>query len=410
MSLPAMQERSSEHAREQLVRDEERGEAAVSTRASNERATIADGVDFDLHGLVGIRLVNATSGDVTAVRRQLGPIQQKLSRQPDIVIRFVRHLQLPSSIRLLGLGETGFTDDDYLVLRASNHAPVKVNIPFEHLGGPCEIVCESGLPSVPLLIAIINLTALANEALPLHASAFTYQDRGILVTGWAKGGKTEALLAFMANGAQYVGDEWIYLDQRGRMCGVPEPIRVWDWHLSDLPQYRAMLSRRNRIKLWTLKRTANLMDWAASQRMGRKVLPVGLLRRLVPLIRRQLHVQLEPHKFFARQIGPRVASPDVVIFLANHASPRITVRPIDPQQIAERMVFSLQQEQQVLQTHYMMFRFAFPQRRNALLEKSEALQRERLCRLLEGKEAYEVYHPYPASVPELFKAIRPLLS
>src|SRR5918997_82180 len=113
--------------------------------------------DFDLHGIVGIRLVGASPGDERAVADQLGPIRTPgLDREPDIVIRFV------------------------------------------------------------------NLTALAKGALPLHAAAFTYRGTGVVVTGWAKGGKTETLLGFMAAGAEYVGDEWVYLDANGRhVHGIP---------------------------------------------------------------------------------------------------------------------------------------------------------------------------------------------
>ena len=81
-----------------------------------------------------------------------------------------------------------------------------------------------GLPAIPLLVPIVNLTALANGALPLHASAFVHRGTGVVATGWSKGGKTEALLAFSANGARYVGDEWVYVAADGsRVSGIPSP-------------------------------------------------------------------------------------------------------------------------------------------------------------------------------------------
>ncbi len=106
-----------------------------------------------------------------------------------------------------------------------------VQIPFAEIGQQqCRIVCATGLPAVPLLIPILNLTALNRGILPLHASAFRYQDVGVLTTGWSKGGKTETLLAFMDRGANYIGDEWVYISDDGRhMTGIPEPIRVWEW-------------------------------------------------------------------------------------------------------------------------------------------------------------------------------------
>ena len=46
-------------------------------------------VDYNLHGLAGIRLLDATSKDVDTVTRQLGPIQAPFTSEPDITIRFV---------------------------------------------------------------------------------------------------------------------------------------------------------------------------------------------------------------------------------------------------------------------------------------------------------------------------------
>ena len=42
-------------------------------------------VDYDLHGLAGVRLLDAAPGDAKAVDRQLGPIRGPLQREPDLV-------------------------------------------------------------------------------------------------------------------------------------------------------------------------------------------------------------------------------------------------------------------------------------------------------------------------------------
>jgi hypothetical protein len=367
-------------------------------------------IDYDLHGLTGIRLLNASPGDAAAVTRLLGPIQAPLTGEPDIVIRFVDRLSTSSRIRYLGLDEAGFTDDTFLVLRSKHKARARVQIPFEQIGRQCEIVCERGLPAVPLLIPILNLTVLGKGSLPMHASAFTYNGTGVLTTGWAKGGKTETLLAFMANGAEYVGDEWVYLSCDGqRMYGIPEPIRVWDWHLQDLPQYWPLVGRGDRVKLRMLKLVVRLMDRAVSNGLGRGSAPVKLIRRMTPLLKRQLYVQLPPQKLFGQGFGPLVGTPDKIFFVASHETPEVTVQPMDPQEIARRMVFSLQEERMDFMSYYLKFRFAFPEIRNELIERVEELQRERLTQVLADKEAYAVYHPYPVSIPALFNALSPFL-
>ena len=73
-------------------------------------------MDFDLHGLAGIRLVDASAADARAVERQLGPLRKALDRQPDITIRFVDRAVDRASLRYLGAREVGWTDDGFFVL------------------------------------------------------------------------------------------------------------------------------------------------------------------------------------------------------------------------------------------------------------------------------------------------------
>jgi hypothetical protein len=244
-------------------------------------------IDFDLHGLAGVRLIGASPTDMAVVGRQLGLVQASLDREPDIVIRFVDHLAIGSRIRYVGVGEAAFTDDAFLVLRSKHKAPARVEIAFTQIGQSVEIVCEHGLPAVPFLIPILNLTVLARGVLPLHASAFVNRGTGVVATGWTKGGKTEALLAFAARGAEYVGDEWVYVTADGsRVHGIPEPIRIWGWHMRQLPQYEALISRADRTRLRAIEL------FLGAERALRRVRPArgpaGAMTRLAPLLNRQL--------------------------------------------------------------------------------------------------------------------------
>ncbi len=368
-------------------------------------------VDYDLHGLVGVRLLDATPKDVATVTRQLGPIQASLDREPDITIRFVDRLELSRPMRYLGVNEAAFTDDAFLVLRSKHKARAKVQIPIQNIGLGCEITCERGLPAVPLLIAIVNLTVLGKGALPMHASAFNYQGKGILATGWAKGGKTETLLAFMAKGATYVGDEWVYLSADGqRMYGIPEPIRIWGWHLEEMPQYWETVGRSDRARLRGLDLLVRSMDRTVDSGIGRGTTPVKLMQRMQPLLKRQQNVQLPPHKLFGQVgVGPMMSTPETVLFVASHETADITVRSIDVSEIAQRMLFSLQDERLDFMAYYLKFRFAFPDAANELIDNAKEIQRDILHKVLAGKDAFAVYHPYPVSIPALYEAISPFL-
>ena len=345
--------------------------------------------EYDLHGVVGIRLEGAGDADVRAVDRQLGPIRASLDRDPDLRIRFVDRGTTPATT-LVG-GSSGATLDDFVVLRGKHKAAVRVALPIDRIGtGPVLIEVERGAPAVPYLIAIVNLIALANGALPLHASAFVHEGAGVLVTGWSKGGKTEALLAFVSQGATYVGDEWVYLLPDGRhMAGIPEPIRVWDWELAQLP------TLRRRIPRSTLARVGVVGMLAA-------IVPGGRLRDAVD---RQRAVDVPPARLFGVAASHEPVRIDHVCFVGTHRDPRITSRPIEPEEVASRMTWSLRYEQLPMWSLYHEYRYLFPDRRSDLLERAPEIQEARLTSFLTSRRPFEVLHPYPVDLADLRHAI-----
>jgi len=363
-------------------------------------------IDFDLHGIVGVRLVDANARDVAVVVHQLGPIQTTLDRAPDITIRFVDRLST-RSLRYIGL-DAAFSDDAFMVLRSKQKTKARILLPMKDLGRPCEIVCEHGLAAVPLLLAIVNLTCLAKNVLPLHASTFQHEGTGVLVTGWAKGGKTETLLSFLAHGAEHVADEWTYLAEDSRVSGIPEPVRVWDWHLRELPDFWARVPRRDRARLRALRMAARVTDWLAAGRLGRAGFP-RLSGRIANLLRRQQSVQVPPHRLFGDRVGSMVGALDLVVFAASHDSPEIIVKEMDSAEIAGRMAFSLQEERQELMRYYRSFRFAFPQAANDLLDSAAERESRLLAERLAGRRALALLHPYPVSIPAIFDALAPHL-
>lgn len=378
---------------------------SAATDEPTAQAGRAESTGFDLHGIVGVRVLDARPADLASVARQLGPLPRRLDRDPDILIRFVDRIETGSRLRYLGAREIGWTDDALYVLK-SRKEQAMVRIPMDRVGGPCEIVCERGLPAVPFLIAILNLTALVNGALPLHAGAFELDGRGVLVTGWSKGGKTELLMAAAGAGARYVGDEWVYLTADGLMHGIPEPIRLWDWHLAQLPEVRRTLGASDRLKLATIPALGRAER--AMPRIVRRSAPGRLLRRAMPVLEGQLHVDLPPGGLFG-ELGSLSARLDHVLFVVAAAGPDIMVSPIAPEEIARRMVFSLLYERLDLAALYHQARFAFPGLVNPHLEAVEAIQRERLLKVLADRPAHVVTHPYPVDLQALLDAVRPIL-
>lgn len=358
----------------------------------------SDAIDFDLHGLAAVRLLGAGPGDATAVERQLGPVGGRLEREPDVVVRFVDRLETRGRVRLVGLRDAAFTDDSFLVLRGRRKAPVRVRLPLADAGGAIEVTCERGVPAVPLLVPLLNLAVLAHGVLPLHASAFVHEGVGIVATGWSKGGKTEALLGFAAAGAAYVGDEWVYVAEGGRrVYGIPEPVRLWHWHLRQLRSARAAVGAAERLRLGALAAAVRAADRPAG----------GLVRRAEPLLERRLGVDVPPAELFERR--ERAADFDRLFLLVSHEEPAIRVEEVDPLVVADRIVHSLQYERLPFVGAYRKFRFAFPEQASALVEQAEERERALLREAFAGKPAWEVGHPYPVSLADLREAMAAVL-
>jgi hypothetical protein len=361
--------------------------------------------DFEIQGIVGIRLVNATTGDATGFARQLGQYQASLAREPDIIIRFERELA-PSKLKYLGLNWAGFTDEGFYVLGRKD-GEVRARIPFNDIGNQCEIVCQSGLGSVPLLFDIIRMVFLRENFVPVHGSAFLYEGNGILVVAWAKGGKTETLLAFAERGAQYVGDEWVMLSSDGQaMFGIPVPVTIWDWQFRYIPNLLPRIGTKKQLLFKTIHWLDRIHGTLGPGKLG-QVFPLEILGRALPLLKQKLSISLLPRGLFGDRVCQGNAALDMVFLPMSQSEPGISVVPCDPVEAARRMASSNEYEHTFLFQYYRAFRFAFPHLRNKFMEESAELQRSLLCRSLASKEAYMVMHPYPVSLDELFEKMRP---
>jgi len=311
-------------------------------------------VDYNVHDVVGVRLVDPRPVDVEAVTKQLGSFQGHLSKEPDVNIHFVEELSA-DRMRNVEVNETGFTENDFYIFNANQR--VTARVAFDQIGQRCVIESQTGMDHVPLLIPILHLTAQKADYVALNASAFVYRDKGIVATGWSKGGKTEALLAFGLKGAPYVGDQWTMLSGDGeRMFGLPGNPGLWEWSLEDFPERRP------------------------GEPKNRTLIPSTETRKIRPV------------KFF---------------LLITRKEPEILIEPTDPLEVAERMIAATEYEQRRFMQKYLAFKFAFPGRRNQLIEEARILQHEILRRALAGKEAYTVWHPYPVVLPRLFDAMAP---
>ena len=372
------------------------------TRSASREGSGLGVVDHDVHGIVGVRLVGPSPADAAMVARQIGPAGPALPRDPDIVIRFENDLR-PGRLRWVDLGRTGYDEQAFFVV-PSGRRPSRARLSLAGLDGPLEIVCQRRGGRVPFLVALVALAALRHGCAPLHASAFRYEGAGVLVTGWAKGGKTEALLAFAARGAEYIGDEWILVAPReGRLYGLPEHIRLQDWHLDRLPA-AARLVPASRRRLFAAIRGLERLHRRLPRRAA-ALAPARLLDSALAVLLRQVNVQLDPMAIFGR--GPsRFSCPlDALFLMVSADGGDVAVTPADPRTVALQAAASLRCELLPLRAAALAHAFAFPRHDTGWLDRAETLAADRIAAAFDHRDAYLVEHPYPVDLAELFEAM-----
>jgi len=364
-----------------------------------------DAVDYRIHGLVGVRLVAPSPANVTAVSAQIGPPSSRVLRRPDIVVRYVDRLSA-GPLRYVDLGKTASSNAGFIVF-SEGDGKGKVSIPFEQIGSDCEILCERRVGWIPLLIPIINLTALKkHRCVPIHASAFIHEGTGVLVTGWVKSGKSEALLAFSQCGATYVGGEWVLLSSDGNtMYGLPGTFRMWDWQRRELSHLQDIGGNAGVFRFIRFLNSVQRAMPEALLRLG----PLKLLCDGMPALRRQLNFRVEPKAIFGHRCGSLTGHPDKIFIGMVHSDKRVLIEPAEPATVADQLACAMEFELTSLMSHYRAFKFAFPGMRNDFLERVPDVLRDALREALATKEIYMLYHPYPVSFDDLYQAMKKVL-
>ncbi|MDH4280001.1 MAG: hypothetical protein OEW83_18170, partial [Acidimicrobiia bacterium] len=361
--------------------------------------------DFDLAGMVRVRVIGGDA-QVALVGRQLGLPRTEPVGEPDLTVRFTDDVVQGEAVRYLGLDEAAFTDSRFLHLRAKAKARAMVHLPFDEIGKGMVISCEPNLPAVPLLIPLLAVTALHRGLVPLHAGAIQWRGAGIVFTGWSKSGKTETLIATTAAGADYVGDEWCYLDPaRSTVVGIPEPVTLWSWHLRRFPSLRDQVPNLTRQRMRLLETPDRLERSlpATLQQSGAG----RLLRRVAYQTRSRANAWIPPEELFG-VTDARAVPFEHVVWTVSTESSEVRLTSLPATEIAERMIHSVYYELSPLLQAYRMFRFAFPDRRSDLLDNLEDHLTGALHDALDGVRGWRLEHPYELDLGRLSDELSPL--
>lgn len=359
---------------------------------------------FNLHGIVGLKLVNPSAADLKEFNNSFSEFAVHDEIASDIVIKFVGKIET-TNLKYIGLNDAAFDNDGYYILSTGRNK-FKAKVPFDQIDNQLEILCENGSSEIPYLHYFINLFFLKKNYIPLHASAFRFNNQTALVMGWSKGGKTESLLSFAKKGAEYVGDETVIISNDGEtVFGIPVPVCVWEWQFKQIPELMPNLPLQKKV-IFSL---IHLVDWFykfLKKTFLKKSFITKIFSEALPAFKRQLNIKLDPRKIFKSNIVKGKIPLDKIILIMSHNSSEITINKCEIDEVINRMISSQEYEFNSFMGYYAKFKFAFPDRKSHLLESLNQIQFKLLNEVFKGKSAFKVTHPYPVSFDKLFDVMK----
>ncbi len=361
---------------------------------------------LDLHNLIKIELINEPQNIRRFYRHTvgLGVFETSLlsDDEVDIKITFVDKLKLGSSIELMH-SQAAYDDESFYKITPLGR---KICLSFENFEPPCKIVCEIGTKPIELLEILDQLTqyiALKKKAVFIHSAAVFSNGRGILFPGWSAAGKTAILLKLLNEGAQYMSNDSTILKEDGTMLAYPVSLDLNEYYHKELLEVlpnrgKNMFSRRERAlgtAMTFLGMVLRKMPEDLVKRIGNELYRIG------PELGKRCIV---PYLTLYPQGKIRMSSNlDIVFLLARSGIDKIEISKIDAKFAASKIAPCLSYETAYhLRGLYHMFRFAYPNKRNELVENAERISEEIMGKSFEGKQLYYVKLPIPYHFDELF--------
>lgn len=362
--------------------------------------------DFNLHHRVGVRIVGAERRAAMHLARSFGLAEGRIDEGADIVIDRVDRTSPAGPMRTLGGTGTAFDDAGFFITRHERGRLVRTGIALDEIGEPgFRIIRDGPLSGVPLLRPILNLVALSKGLIPVHGAAFIHGGVGTLVTGWSRSGKTGALLTYMARGARYVAADWVYLDSNGGMHGSVEPVRVRQSHLDELPEYRDCLPASHRLRVRAIQIAADAYGSIPDGIQRRMPGGTRMGDRIAGGLGKRASADLPADRLFPGALAAGPSRLDRLLLTIAHEEGQIRVAPDRAEQMASRLASIVREASSELASQYLMFRYAFPERRSDLIETADTLICDALAVMLSGRDLRTIHHPYPVSPERFFDAL-----
>jgi len=325
---------------------------------------------------LNIAFVDPPDEFVTFLCNHIPDLLSENDLSADVLIRFVDHLNGDDELLIEPFARQGggrfFYVDKY-----GN----KAIVPLENMATskPLEILVEKTvLPSL-FYEVIIRMTIrhllLQKGITFVHASGISIEGQGIIFPAWGGTGKTNIVIQFLQDGADYLGDDLVLVSSDDKIYAFPESITMFDYNFKMFPEYKAQLGIKKK-GLFFLKIFMETLDDITCRLLGQGSLLRATISRMAMLSKSFTTVSMGYAKLASQS---RVLSPvslKKVVFLtrANIESPELVKE--SPSTLATRMAACLDFEH-IFQARYIdAFSFGLPEKPVTVLRDAYKKERE----------------------------------
>jgi len=186
---------------------------------------------------------------------------------------------------------------------------------------------------------ILFFRMLARGVFLAHSSAVSRAGTGILFPAWAHTGKTNVALEFVANGYDYMADDWCLVSSSGELLGYPRWLRLFSYNFEAHPELKTTVGgpkeRRRLARQLAMTRLAHSLNpdaRLAADLRGR------LESRYFVYVRAPIH-QVVP----GSREGMRAPLTKACL-LSTTRSGGVSIAPIAPEELARRVALTAMYE------------------------------------------------------------------
>ena len=172
-----------------------------------------------------------------------------------------------------------------------------------------------------------------------HSSAVCRGGVGFLFPAWAHTGKTNVALEFVANGYEYMADDWCLVSSSGELLGYPRWLRLFSYNFEAHPELRSTVGspkeRRRLARRLAMTRLAQSLDPDA-------VVSADLRSRLES--RFFVYVRAPIRQVIPGSREGMRAPLTKACLLSTGRSSRIEIAPLPPEELARRVALTAMYE------------------------------------------------------------------